>query len=70
MQQPKRVVTIENIDARGNLILIPDEGLEAMGIDDACEISKNAQEHHDWPVHSIPEKEGMDNNLCLRWRGC
>lgn len=55
--------------------LIPDEELETAGIDDiintyrshvsitridTCAISNNAHEHHEWPVHLIPEQEGMD----------
>lgn len=65
----KSVVTQKIIDAGGNPNLIPDEDLEAAGIDDACEISNNAHEHHEWPVHPIPEQEGMDEKALLEMQG-
>ena len=63
------VVSHKHIDARGNFNLIPDEGLEAAGIDDACKISTNAHEHHEWPVHPIPKQEGMDVKALLEMQG-
>ena len=65
----KSVVTQKIIDAGGNLNLIPDEDLEAAGIDDACEISNNAHEHHEWPVRPIPGQEGMDEKALLEMQG-
>ena len=65
----KNVATQDIIDAGGTLNLILDEDLEAAGMDDACEISDNAHEHHEWPVHPIPEQEGMDEKALLEMEG-
>ena len=59
----KQVVTLKTIDAGGDLNDIPNEHLAAAGIDTTCNVSKNAHEHHEWPLHPIPEHEDVDMNL-------
>ena len=49
----KNVVTQKIIDAGGDLNAIPNEALEAAGIDSTCNVSNNAREHHDWPVYTV-----------------
>lgn len=52
---------------------IPDEDLEAAGFEDACAISNNAQEHHEWLEEAVHEmqglmKEGLPTSSCGgRW---
>ena len=56
------------IDAGSNLSLIPDDYLEAAGIDVACGIrdaSKGAYAHIAWPVHPVPEQDGMNEKVVL-----
>lgn len=70
--QQQDVMTERIIDAGGDLNLIPDGQLEAAGIDDACEMSNDAHEHHTWPIHLIhptPGHKGMDEKALLGLEG-
>ena len=49
--------------------LIPDEDLEATGIDDAYGKSNNAHEHQEWPVHPGPQQEGMEEKALIEIKG-
>ena len=57
----KQIVTQKIIDADG----IPNEDLAAAGIDSTCNVSKNAHEHHEWPLYPIPKHEGVDMKVLL-----
>ena len=63
----KSVVIQKIIDAEGNLNAFTEEELGNAGIDDSCNISNNAHEHHEWPVYPIPEQEGVDEKALQEW---
>ena len=64
----KQVMTQKIIDAGGDLNEVPNEDLEAAGIDSTCNVSNNAHEHHEWPLYPIPNHEGVDENVLLEMR--
>ena len=55
------------IDAEGNLNAFTEEELGNAGIDDSCNVSNNAHEHHEWPTYPIPEQEGVDGKALQEW---
>ena len=63
----KSVVIQKIIDAEGNLNAFTEEELGNAGIDDSCNISNNAHEHHQWPTYPIPEQEGVDQKALQEW---
>ena len=55
------------IDAEGNLNAFTEEELGNASIDDSCNVSNNAHEHHEWPTYPVQEQEGVGGKALQQW---